>query len=408
MIEKSSYQSKTEPASILVVAGDVSADRHVGLLLEQLKVEAPHLQTWGLGSTKMKAAGTELLYDCKEFSSIGIIGVLRLIPFLRRMGDEFLAQIAIRKPQAVLLVDYGGFNLPLASAIKKQFPGLPILYFISPQVWGSRPWRINTIAKTVSKMLVIFPFEKALYEDKGVPVRFVGHPLTKNIPSFDDQKTRLEISQKYGLNPANPIVAVFSGSRRSEIPTLFPVIIDAMVWLSEIRPSVQFAISKANEELGKQIESALEKARAKGRLKCKVVTVDSAMNYELITASDLVWAKSGTTSLEVTLLGKPMLVFYRGDWLSYFIFLAFKRVRRVSWPNLLAGKALVPELIQLDYRAEQLVKYTSDLLDVPALRQEIASELRSLRDQLGEGDYARAVVEEILETTKHQELIAKS
>ncbi|CAM6004036.1 unnamed protein product [Sphagnum balticum] len=132
------------------------------------------------------------------------------------------------------------------------------------------------------------------------------------------------------------------------------------------------------------------------------------MNYELISAADLVWAKSGTTSLEVTLLGKPMLVFYRGDWLSYFIFLGFKRVRRVSWPNLLAGKALVPELIQLDYRAEQLVKYTSDLLDVPALRQEIASELRALRDQLGEGDYARAVVEEILEITRHQELIAKS
>ncbi|CAM6004035.1 unnamed protein product [Sphagnum balticum] len=152
----------------------------------------------------MKAAGTELLYDCKDFSSIGIIGVLKLIPFLRRMGDEFLAQIAIRKPQAVSPGRLRRLQSTSCKRHQKAVSRLPILYFISPQVWGSRPWRINTIAKTVSKMLVIFPFEKALYEDKGVPVRFVGPSTDKKYPCVRRRKNPFRVKPEIRTQSVRP------------------------------------------------------------------------------------------------------------------------------------------------------------------------------------------------------------
>jgi len=396
--------------SLLVIVGDLSADRHVGKILAKLKESAPQLKVWGIGSENMRREGAELLLDCKEFSSIGIVGVIKLVPFLARLRERMLGEIAKRKPQAVLLVDYGGFNLPLASGIRERFGSLPIIYFISPQVWGSRPWRINTIASTVTKMLVIFPFERELYEKHKVPVRFVGHPLAQDVEAFRGSgsgSNREEFCKTNGLKPNDPIIAVFPGSRKSEIKTLMPVLQEGMNWLSFERPRVQFVISEANEDLGKQIRLML-KGDADDSRNAKPVYVNAAKNQELLAACDLVWAKSGTTSLEVTLFGKPMLVFYRGDWLSYFIFLGLKRVRRVSWPNLLAGKNLVPELIQLDCRAEQLVKYSRDLLDVPKLREEISAELLSLRDHLGEGEFASAVSEEILKVAKLQDLITKT
>ncbi len=394
--------------SLLVIVGDLSADRHVGKVLAKLKESAPDLKVWGIGSENMRREGAELLLDCKEFSSIGIVGVLKLVPFLAQLRERMLREIAKRKPQAVFLVDYGGFNLALAQGIRERFKSLPVLYFISPQVWGSRPWRIKTIANTVTKMLVIFPFERELYEKHKVPVRFVGHPLAQDVESFRlSGSSREEFCAANGLRPNDPIIAIFPGSRKSEIKVLMPVIQEGMNWLFSERPRVQFVISEANEDLGNQIRLMLASAKDAGR-NAKPVYVSASRNQSLLASCDLVWAKSGTTSLEVTLLGKPMLVFYRGDWLSYFIFLGLKRVRRVSWPNLLAGKELVPELIQLDCRAEQLVKYSRDLLDVPKLREEISAELLSLRDHLGEGDFASACAEEILKVAKLQDLITKT
>jgi lipid-A-disaccharide synthase len=394
--------------SLLVVVGDLSADRHASKVLAKLKESAPQLKVWGIGSESMKREGAELLLDCKDFSSIGIVGILKLVPFLIGLRKRLLAEMAVRKPQAVLLVDYGGFNLFFAEGIKKQFPSTPVLYFISPQVWGSRPWRIKTIAKTITKMLVIFPFERTLYEEHKVPVRFVGHPLAQDVESFNViGNSREEFCHATGLRAKDPIIAVFPGSRKSEIKILMPVLMQGMNWLFSERPNVQFVISEANEDLGKQIRLLFGPVDADKR-NLQPVYISASKNQALLASADLVWAKSGTTTLEVTLFGKPMLVFYRGDWLSYFIFLALKMVRRVSWPNLLAGRELVPELIQLDCRAEQLVKYSRDLLDVPKLREEISAELLSLRDQLGEGDFASACAEEILKVVKLQDLITKT
>jgi lipid-A-disaccharide synthase len=393
--------------SMLVVVGDPSADKHVGRLLHKLKQSAPDLKVWGMGSTAMQNAGAELLFDCKDFSSVGIVGVIKLKPFVDRATAALLNEIKTRAPKLVLLVDFGGFNLPISVEIRKRFPDLKILYFISPQVWGSRPWRINTIAKTVSKMLVIFPFEEPLYRRHGVPVRFVGHPLAANRHDKDPSKVRHEFFSRYGLDETKHLVAIFPGSRKNEIPSLFPVVWQAMQRLALERPNTQFALSAANPDRAIAIQKIIEQNRKNKKEIASFVTVPGEENDDMIAASDVVWAKSGTTALEVALHGKPMLVFYRADWLSYWIFLAFKRVQKISLPNLLAGKTIVPELLQLDCRPDQLVKYTRDLLDVPALRSEISQELLALRDQLGEGDFATACTEEILDAIRTKDQLVK-
>lgn len=396
--EESKLKAQAPPVSLMVSVGDLSADKHAGKLLEKLKLLYPGLKVWGLGSSAMQQAGAEILYDCQEFSSIGIIGVIKHVPFLAKVRRNLLEQMEKRKPEAVLLIDYGGFNLILAQAIRARFKNIPIYYFISPQVWGSRPWRINTIAKTITKMLVIFPFEENLYAQKNVPVTFVGHPLTKNLPQSDTLLSRKEFAQKYKLDPAKPIIAIFSGSRNGEIKSLFPITLAAAKKLHEERPDIQFAISQANEKLSQDIEKALN---SKPSLKAIVRLIPSEDTYNLMSNCDLAWAKSGTTTLELTLFAKPMLIFYRGDWLSYFIFLAFKRTQRVGWPNLLAGKELIPELIQLDCSAEKLVQYSKDILDVPGLSKEISQELQALRNKLGEGDYAESCAAEIHKALSH-------
>jgi len=202
-------------ASLMVSVGDLSADKHTSKLINKLKSLQPNLHIWGLGSSAMREAGAEILYDCQEFSSIGIVGVLKIIPFLAQVRQTLMKEIEKRQPKAVLLVDYGGFNLILARTIRSRYKNLPIYYFISPQVWGSRPWRMHTIANTITKMLVIFPFEENLYAKKNIPVTFVGHPLTKNLPDSKDLLDRKQFASKYNLDPVQPIISIFPGSRKN-------------------------------------------------------------------------------------------------------------------------------------------------------------------------------------------------
>jgi lipid-A-disaccharide synthase len=234
-------------------------------------------------------------------------------------------------------------------------------------------------------MLVIFPFEEKIYLEKNIPVTFVGHPLTKNLPDRHALMNREEFAHKYGFDPTKPIISIFPGSRKSEIKNLLPLTLEAVQSLHKKRPEIQFALSQANNELANSVKTIVARRPAIAEL---VKLIEPADTYNLMSNCDLAWAKSGTTTLELTLFAKPMLIFYRGDWLSYLIFLAFKRTQRVGWPNLLAGKELMPELIQLDCCPEKLVQYSKDLLDVPALLKEMSTELLSLKNKLGEGDYA--------------------
>ncbi|MBI4533468.1 MAG: lipid-A-disaccharide synthase [Candidatus Melainabacteria bacterium] len=381
--------------SLFVSVGDISADEHTARLVAQLHQLLPELHIWGMGGPKMDTCGAELLYNCQHFACVGVVETLKFLPFFARLTAQLVSEIGKRKPDAVLLVDFGGFNLRLAQALRAKFKHLPIIYFISPQVWASRPWRMKVIAKTITKMLVIFPFEEPLYLSHGVDASFVGHPLTESLHTAENSVNRRKFCQKYGLNPNNTLIGIFPGSRRREIKDLLPVVLQAANWLLKERPELQFAISQANALLAKDILQVMDQpGYAYGKNIC---LIDPADSQALMTVSDLLWAKSGTTTLEAALLNKPTLIYYRGNWLSFLLFLTFKQVKYVGWPNILAGHMMFPELLQLDCRAEKLVRYSCDWLDVPGLKAEIARDLCHIGTQLGQGNFVTNATRYILE-----------
>lgn len=390
--------SETKKHSLMIIAGDVSADKHVGKMLKRLKEIAPQLDVWaGIGGDCMQEAGVELMFHLRETNVFGLVNAIPLLRKIEARKRAIVNEILERKPDVILMVDYGAFNLRVARLVRKKRPDQKILFFISPQVWASRPHRIKTIADNISKMLVIFPFEEALFKKCGVNARFVGHPLPQQIPDDKDLMSREEFASAHGLNPEKPIIAVLPGSRKHEVRVHLPILLKAAMEIKSDRPDVQFVISKANNDLSKEFEKAFSNSQVKLLSDKSIVVVDGQQNFNLFKNSDIVWAKSGTTTLEVTLFGKPMLIFYRGSLIEYFVVLLVKTVKNVGMPNILAGKTLVPELLQLDCRPQKFVKYTRDLLDVPGLRKEVSNELLELTRQLGEGDYIVNCTDEVLD-----------
>lgn len=382
----------------MIVAGDISGENHTSKIIPRLKQMDPDLEIWGVGGPKMEAAGMELLFDTSKFAVIGIFEVVNKISFFVNMYLTLLREVKRRKPDAVLLVDFGGFNIRLATLLRWKNKTLPIYYFVSPQVWGSRPWRLDALKDAITKMLTIFPFEEKIYLNKKIDARFVGHPILRSLPDLSDIADRHTMCSKLGLDADKPIVIVMPGSRKREIKDHIPVVAQAIKETLAIRPDVQFVLSKATKELSTVIDAALAQNKLSdyvGQGKGLTLT-DSSNNYELMKNCDLIWAKSGTTTLETALFGAPMLIFYRANWLSYLLVLCFKTVKNFGWPNLLAGYELVPELIQLDCRAEKLVAHTLDMLDVPGLRREISDELSTLRNELGEGDFVENCAAEVM------------
>jgi lipid-A-disaccharide synthase len=386
--------------NLFVFVGDLSADKHVSKVLSKLKEDAPDLSVWGVGGSEMEAAGAEILYNLQTFSTFGIVEVIRVLPLLQKIKKHILAEIAKRRPQAILLVDFGGFNIHLAQTIRKHYSKeqLPIIYFISPQVWASRPWRINALKATINKMLVIFPFEEKIYRDQGIESYFVGNPYTTNLPKATDLETREAFAAKHGLDPNRPIIGIFPGSRKQEIRDHIPVVLQAVAWVLQERPEVQCVISKANATLDDLIEKLVDKLGYRHLVGDRLKLISPGENYNLMTNCDLAWAKSGSTTLEAAMLGTPMLIFYRSNWISAILIFFFKQIKRVGWPNILAGEGVVPELFQLDCRAEQFVRYTCDWLDVPAFREQTTKRLQSVKAQLGRGEFVSNVSKQILAT----------
>ncbi|MBX9568399.1 MAG: lipid-A-disaccharide synthase [Candidatus Obscuribacterales bacterium] len=388
-------EASSKRKSLFISVGDPSADRHAAKLIKRLKERAPELDIWGMGGVAMEEQGARLLHNRAALAIVGIFEVIRDIPQLKKVRDDLLKNIVEQKPDAVLLMDYGGFNLGFATLVRKTVD-TPIIYFISPQVWGSRPWRINAVKDAVSKILVIFPFEEALYRSKGVNSRFVGHPLTLRFNAEQVFSTKEEFCAKHNLDPDRPIIGVFPGSRRGEIRSHSEAVLHAINWLRQERPEIQFVVAMTNDVVRQVFNEEIDRLGFSILMGSTIKTISSEENDDLMKHSTLLWTKSGTTTLEAALLGKPMLVFYRGFFISYLVLLCFKIVKYVGWPNLLNGEELVPELIQLDCRAEQLVRYTRDWLDVPGLLAETTDGLRIVRSHLGEGDFTDNAAEEVL------------
>ncbi|MFH1996946.1 MAG: lipid-A-disaccharide synthase [Candidatus Omnitrophota bacterium] len=363
---------------IFIVAGEPSGDFHASNLVRAIRERPPEIEFFGLGGKLMKEAGVETYFDIAELALMGVIEILLKIGTVQRIYRGILKKIDITRPDMVILVDYPGFNLKMAQALAKR--GIPIVYFISPQLWAWGKWRISIIKRCVKKVVVFFKFEEALYRQHGIPVEFIGHPLIDAVhPSVE----KSEMARRFSLNKKKT-VAVLPGSRTNEIRHLLPTILDACSIIMSEFPEVQFLISKA----GNLDRSIYDPILKQYDLDMRIV---EGMVYDVMNAADFAIAVSGTVTLECAIIGTPMVIMYRANQFSWMIFRLVSNIRTVGLANIVAGRMIVPELIQSDATPEKIAATTLDYLRGDEKMAAAARDLAGIKGLLGApGAYARA------------------
>ncbi|HET7823949.1 MAG TPA: lipid-A-disaccharide synthase [Anaeromyxobacter sp.] len=368
---------------ILIVAGEASADLHASRALEELRRLRPGLRAFGVGGPRLRAEGLEAIAPAEDISVMGLAEVLPRIPrilgILRALGRA----AAARRPKAALLVDLPDFNLRLAKRLKAL--GIPVVYYVSPQIWAWRQGRAKKIARVVDRMLCILPFEERFYEGTGVSARFVGHPLAERPPPAQADAYRREL----GLAPSRTTVALVPGSRPSELKRIFPAMLDAAERILASRPDAQFVVPVAPTLAREQLAPYLASHRT-----VEVKLVDGRTE-EVVGASDAALVKSGTSTLEAALMLRPMVVVYKLSWLSYLVGRLLVRIAHFALVNILAGRGLVPELLQRDASPERMAAEIERLLGDRVAREAQLDGLRAVRASLGEPGAARRVAEEV-------------
>ncbi|MBI5549267.1 MAG: lipid-A-disaccharide synthase [Deltaproteobacteria bacterium] len=356
---------------ILIVAGEASGDAHAGALMRELSGRLPRARFFGMGGVHMREAGLEALFDAREISVMGLVEVLpklwRILQVLRsltRAAEE-------RLPRLAILVDVPDFNLRLAKRLKRL--GIPVVYYISPMVWATREGRVKQIARDVDTVLCILPFEEAFLRERGVSARYVGSPVLEHAPAPAPASV---FRERLGLDPGATTLAVLPGSRESELTRLMPTLVAAAERVARARPGLQVVVPVA---------PTLEKARVaayfeKGPLCPRLVDGRAA---EAVGASDAAIVCSGTATLEAALMLRPLVVVYRVSWLTGLLVRMLARIAHVSLVNLLAGRRLVPELLQSECTAERIAEVTLRYLDDEQERTSVVEGLMQVRASLG-------------------------
>ncbi len=353
------------PRTMMIVAGEASADLHGARLLHALQRRVPDLACFGIGGPALEEAGAEILVQAAELAVVGITEVAAKAPALLRALSLSRRELARRRPHLLVLIDFPDFNLMLARTAKRL--GIPVLYYISPQVWAWRSGRIRTIAARVDHMAVILPFEEALYRRQGVPVTFVGHPLMDAAPQ--------PAPEPWG---APVLVSLLPGSRDSEVQRLLPVMLDAVQRLNPRYPATVWRVSVAPTVDPSLVAGILAQHDASGR--CETVIGGTA---DLLAASTLVVAASGTVTLEAAIAGTPTVIVYKVSPLSYRLGRLLIRVPYIGLANLIADAPLMPELIQDNACPEAIARTVAALLDDPARRERMRAALAQVRRRLG-------------------------
>jgi lipid-A-disaccharide synthase len=355
----------------MIVAGEASGDLHGGNLVQAMRRIDPSLSFYGVGGKRMQAAGVELLADVADMAVVGLTEVASKLAMILRVMRRLKASLAERKPDLVILIDYPDFNLPLAKTARKR--GFKVLYYISPQVWAWRKGRIATIRKTVDRMVVILPFEEKFYRDAGVDVTFVGHPLLDEVRS---RYPRQEALRRFGLKEEAITIAILPGSRRSEVAVLLPEMLRACRILTEKISPLQFVLPIAGTLDPAFVRDIIRQFPLK-------VNVIADEIYDVIAVSEAAMVASGTATLETALLETPMVVVYKVSGLSYAVGRRFIRVSHISLANLIAGRTVVPELIQADANPERIAAEIREIVTRRGRAREMKAALAEIRGKLG-------------------------
>jgi lipid-A-disaccharide synthase len=357
------------PTQILISAGEASGDMYAARLASALRARVD-VQLFGMGGTRMREAGVELVADCSEVSLVGIVEIAKKYPALKRVWKRLLGEAIRRKPQLAILTDFPGFHLRLARALKGQ--GVQNVYFVSPQFWAWRPWRANLVRRRFVRALCIFPFEEGWYRSRGVKADFIGHPLVGNVTA---KRTRVEFASDCGLDASKPIVTLLPGSRSGEIAHHMPTMMQACRLVQQKKSEVQFVLALAPGVKRSQISQHL--------IPAVTIRVLEDATYDALGGADLSIVSSGTATVEAALMDAPMIVVYRLAPLTAAIARWLVRTPMFAMVNLIAGKRVVPELVQKDFTPAQLAQETIRLLDSPDARQEMRRGLAEVREKLG-------------------------
>jgi lipid-A-disaccharide synthase len=363
---------------LLVVAGEASGDLHGARLVTELRRLIPDLAVFGLGGDELLAAGLEPVAHSAEISVVGITEVLRILKRAREVFAALLAEVDRRRPAAAVLIDFPDFNLRLARELKKR--GVRVVYYISPQVWAWRRGRVKTIAKLVDRMLVLFPFEVDFYRRFGVDVVHVGHPLVDEVPQLSSIWERGQPAGPYRL-------ALLPGSRVSEVEALLPSMLAAVRRLSEELP-VEARLIRAPTIPQDLLEEEIELSG----LPVRIISED---RFAAVADSHLALCASGTATLEVGLLGTPMVMLYRlGTW-TFLLAKMLVRLPYVGLVNLVLGRKVVPELLQGQASPERIALEAEHLLINDREQEEMREALAEVRGRLGSGGASRRAAEEV-------------
>ncbi len=371
--------------TLVVIAGEASGDLHAAHLVEELKTLYPSGRFYGLGGEKMRAAGVTLWHDLTQLAVVGFVEILRHYGRFKQVFEETLGKIVALKPDAVILVDYPGFNLRLVRKLKRH--GIRVVYFISPQVWAWGRERMQLIRRHVDLMLVLFKFEEDLYSDGVFNVTCVGHPL---LDAVRPSKTRRQLLADVGFEDRAPVVGLLPGSREHEVRSLLPVMLEAAQLIHKKYPRAQFLICRAATVARQLYKDAID--RFKLEFPYKILDDDT---YSGIQASDAVLVASGTATLETAILNRPMIILYKVTLLTWIMAKMCIRIPHIGLVNVVAGKKVVPELIQFDANPKKVAATFSVLWDDAARLEATRSALARVKAALGAPGASRRAAEAI-------------
>jgi lipid-A-disaccharide synthase len=369
----------------MIVAGERSGDLYGAELALALRERLHGPEIFGGGGEAMRRAGVDTIVDAHQLTMIGITEVIGGLPRAYRAFHALLAEVDKRRPQLAVLIDFPDFNLRLAKQLKKR--GIRVVYFVSPQVWAWRKGRLRQLKTRIDKMLCIFQFEEAIYRKAGIPVEYVGHPL---VDLVRPRLTREGFFARTGLDPATATVALLPGSREKEVSNILPTMLEAAHRLS-LTHKAQFVVAVAPTLNTQWLEKTLLEPYA-GRVTVRTAT---QATYDALEHCDVAIVASGTATLEAALRERPMVVVYRVSPLTWLLGRVLVNVPFYSMVNILAGKQVVPELIQSDFTAAKVASRVEYLLDHPQAREEMAQELRALEGHLGPGGAIRRAADAV-------------
>ncbi|MFQ5712618.1 MAG: lipid-A-disaccharide synthase [Candidatus Scalinduaceae bacterium] len=375
---------------IFISAGETSGDIHGSNLIRQLYKKNPSIEIYGLGRSRMVEAGLHCIHDMSS-RSVMWLQTLRKVPELWDIFSDCKSFFDEEKPELVILIDYAGFNFYLARAAKKR--GIPVMYYISPQLWAHGPWRVKKLKKLVDKMVVIYPFEEAFFANEGVPVKYVGHPLFDelNARSIDEDFVK---KMKDGKNKT--VVSLLPGSRKQEIRRLLPILLETANVIHKDIPSVKFFLSCSNIrniELIDGITKSYTSANSNKNLSIEIVTEKIS---EMIKASSLCICSSGTIALEIAFYHIPMVVCYRISPFSYFVAKPFMNTPYVNLVNKIAEKTVVPEILMYRDKYKWLASRATELLLSEERRQMCIDGLKKVKSLFGAPGASERAADEVL------------